>query len=148
MAQHAPDLVTLKALESTRSVKASYGWGSLSGALHATAPGKAIAAWLPEESLTHLTGTGELQKYTDATIATVPDLLKHLRLVQRHRIAHREEFTQGLTSLSATVRDSDGAVIGAYTCCLPTLRADQETVRNITQSLIAGAQEIATALGH
>lgn len=144
-----PDLLVLKTIETPKSVKASYGWGNLSDGLHSTAPGKAISAWLPEETLTRLIGYEGLSQHTPTTITSVAELLDHLRYVRRHRIAYdRDEHVEGLTSLSATVRDSDGAVIAAYSCCLPTLRAEEALLDDIAQELITGAQNLATSLGH
>lgn len=140
-------LATVSSIESNRTTTASYGWTSLAAAAHATAPGKAILAWLPEQRLTDVVGEGSLERFTDTTIDALEPLVEHLRLVRRHRVAiDRDEFADGLSSAAGTIRDANGAVIGAISCCLPSRRASEVRVDEISQNVIISAERISQAL--
>jgi len=139
-------LRTVSVLDSTRSIRASYGWEDLTGAAHATSVGKAALAWLPAHAGDDLLG-GELRAYTDATVTERDALLDEMRLVRRHRVAtDHGEFAEGLVSAAGTVRDANGAVLGAIACCLPGLRATPEVMRAVEQAVVAAADDLSAAM--
>jgi len=140
------ELATVSSIESSRTTTATYGWTSLASAAHATAPGKAILAWLPEQRLVDVVGSTKLTMFTDTTITGLDPLVQHLRLVRRHRVAvDRDEFANGLSSVAGTIRDANGAVIGAISCCLPSLRADKKRLDELGLHVISSAERISEA---
>jgi IclR family acetate operon transcriptional repressor len=83
-------------------------------ALHATATGKAILAWLPEIELVNVISANGLTKYTDKTITTLSELVAELRLVRRRGYSiDDEELQDGIICIGAALRDVGGAVVGA-----------------------------------
>ena len=83
-------------------------------ALHATATGKAILAWLPEIELVRVISANGLTKYTDKTITTLSELVAELRLVRRRGYSiDDEELQDGVICIGAALRDAGGAIVGA-----------------------------------
>lgn len=83
-------------------------------ALHATATGKAILAWLPETEMARVIAVNGLTAYTDKTITTLSGLIEELRHVRRSGFAiDNEELDEGVVCVGAAIRDEKGAVIAA-----------------------------------
>jgi IclR family acetate operon transcriptional repressor len=83
-------------------------------ALHATATGKAILAWLPEIELVRVISANGLTKYTDKTITALSELVAELRLVRRRGYSiDDEELQDGVICIGAALRDEGGAIVGA-----------------------------------
>lgn len=83
-------------------------------ALHATATGKAILAWLPETEMARVISANGLNGYTDRTITTLSGLIEELRHVRRSGFAiDNEELDRGVVCVGAAVRDEKGAVIAS-----------------------------------
>jgi IclR family acetate operon transcriptional repressor len=83
-------------------------------ALHATATGKAILAWLPEIELVRVISANGLTKYTDKTITALSELVAELRLVRRRGYSiDDEELQDGVICIGAALRDAGGAIVGA-----------------------------------
>lgn len=142
----ASSLRTVSVLDSTRSVRASYGWGDFGGAAHATSVGKAALAWLPPQVGDDLLGA-ELVGFTAATVTDRAVLREEMRHVRHRRVAtDRDEFIEGLSSLAGTVRDANGGVLGAIACCLPTPRALPDTLEPLRRAVIDAADRLSAAL--
>jgi|TARA_B110000967_G_C18886223_1_gene564143 IclR family acetate operon transcriptional repressor len=94
-------------------------------ALHATATGKAILAWLPENELVRVISANGLNRYTDKTITTLSGLVEELRLVRRRGYSIDDEELQiGIVCIGAALRDAGGAIVGSISS---TGRADKMT---------------------
>ena len=105
-------------------------------AVHATAKGKAILAWLPREEIELLVDRRGLQRFTPNTVASFELLNEHLRRVREDGFAlDREEFKLGVTCAGAPLRDRDGAVIGAISCSVPSLRAEPAYFKELCAAL-------------
>lgn len=142
------DLVNLAKLDSTHAVRVDSGAIAKSSAAHATATGKAILAWLPEQEVARLVGNKGLTKFTDKTITSLGDLMEHLRLVRRNGYASDwEEFQPGVICLASAIRDHSGAVIGSIGCSLPTMRADEAHMSFLTDQVRLSARQLSERLG-
>lgn len=83
-------------------------------ALHATATGKAILAWLPETEMARVISANGLTGYTANTITTLSGLIEELRHVRRSGFAiDNEELDKGVVCVGAALRDEKGAVIAS-----------------------------------
>lgn len=83
-------------------------------ALHATATGKAILAWLPETEMARVISANGLNGYTANTITTLSGLIEELRHVRRSGFAiDNEELDKGVVCVGAAIRDEKGAVIAS-----------------------------------
>ncbi|WP_102224451.1 IclR family transcriptional regulator [Acidimangrovimonas sediminis] len=83
-------------------------------ALHATATGKAILAWLPDTEIMRVIAENGLDRFTPKTITTLHGLIEELRHVRRHGFAiDDEELREGVVCVGAAIRDEKGAVIAS-----------------------------------
>jgi len=142
------ELVTIAVLDSHHAVRVASGPSGKADAVHATATGKAILAWLPEpEADRIIAGTG-MTRFTDKTLTERKDLMADFRLVRRNGFAvDREEFQPGVICVGAAIRDHAGAVIGSFSCSLPTMRANKTYLRSIEANVKAVALAISDKLG-
>ncbi len=83
-------------------------------ALHATATGKAILAWLPDAEIMRVISENGLQAYTPKTICSLAALIDELRHVRRYGFAIDDgELEEGVVCVGAAIRDEKGAVIAS-----------------------------------
>ncbi|CCQ75118.1 putative transcriptional regulator, IclR family [Magnetospira sp. QH-2] len=144
---HGDELVTIARLESHHAVRVVSGPGSKSRAFHATATGKAILAWLPEREVDRIIDRTGLPSYTDQTITDRETLTEERRLVRRNGFSvDREEFQPGVICIGAAIRDHTGAVIGSFSCSLPTMRADKDYLRSVETDVVETARAISDSL--
>lgn len=144
----ARDLVTVAKLDSLHAVKVDSGFVGTSNAAHATAVGKAILAWLPDNEQNAIIAAKGMERFTANTICDEDALKEHLRLVRRHGFAEdREEFQPGVVCIGAAIRDHTGGVIASLSCSVPTMRAAPDVLADITEQVKATAQALSQELG-
>jgi IclR family acetate operon transcriptional repressor len=142
------ELVTLAVLDSHHAVRVVSGPGGKSNAIHATATGKAILAWLPETEIDRIVARRGLTKFTDNTITDYDALMDDMRHVRRNGFAvDNEEFQPGVICTGAAIRDYTGAVIGSFSCSMPTMRADKERIKAVQKAVRETAKNISKTLG-
>ena len=141
-------LLSLARLESSDPVAVGSSTRGVSMAVHATAGGKAILAWLPEVQVDKvLTETG-LREFTDNTITDAQVLSAELRNIRHNGYASDcEEFQVGVRCIGSCVRDYNGAVIGAVSCSMPELRVTTELVEKIRDAVCSCAKVLCECLG-
>lgn len=119
-----------------------------SDAAHATATGKAILAWLPQDDVVQVTAEHGMKRFTDKTIIDLPSLLDELSLVRREGYAmDREEFIDGVICVAAAIRDRAGSVIGSIGASTPAMRASEQHLTHMRQEVMAAARALSTELG-
>ena len=141
-------LVTIAVLDSHHAVRVVSAPTGKADAIHATATGKAILAWLPETEfdriITHVGMTG----FTENTLTDRETLLEELRHVRRNGFSlDREEYQPGVICVGAAIRDHAGAVIGSFSCSMPTMRADKKRLQSIQTDVMDTARTISDSLG-
>lgn len=142
------DLTTLAKLDSPRPVRVGTDGISKSDAAHATATGKAILAWLPEQEIARILAAKGLKRFTDKTICDADALMEDLRHVRRNGYAvDREEFQPGVVCIGAAIRDHLGAVIGAISCSMPEQRAHDDSFEAVKAALRHSALDLSERLG-
>jgi DNA-binding IclR family transcriptional regulator len=114
---------------------------------HACALGKAMLAYLPDQTEELLAGD-KLRSMTSETVIDAVVLRKQLEEVARDALAtEREEAVLGEAGLAAPIFDASGLVVGAIGIVLPavdwapadaTFAAVREAARNISRELGAG----------
>lgn len=88
--------------------------------LHATAPGKCLAASLSDDTLDGLFGDTSLEAFTDATITDVPTLRTELRRVRDDGFAFcRGEHTEGVVGVAAPIPEMEASRPAALGVCGP-----------------------------
>ena len=142
------ELITLTVLDSRHAVRVVSAPGGKSDAAHATATGKAILAWLPEQEIERIIERCGLMRFTDKTIVDRHDLLENLRHVRRNGFSvDNEEYQPGVVCIGAAIRDHAGAVIGAFSCSMPRMRANKKRLNAVENDVKATARILSDAVG-
>ncbi|WP_114285459.1 IclR family transcriptional regulator [Candidatus Halocynthiibacter alkanivorans] len=116
-------------------------------ALHATATGKAILAWIPDTELVRIISSNGLNAYTDNTITSLSGLVEELRLVRRRGYAiDNEEMKDGLICMGVALREVGGAVIASFSVTFPAELATEEYRSNLSRSLITASHDFSNTL--
>ena len=111
--------------------------------LHASALGKAIAAYLSPPELDLVLGEGKLPRYTSRTISTRRELQAHLTAVRRDGCSVNDGETADLALVfGAPVFDSVGTAFAAISITAPTIRCSGAKRR----AMIAGVKSTAAAI--
>jgi IclR family acetate operon transcriptional repressor len=140
-------VVTLLMREARHAVRVDTGTVGKSDAAHATATGKAMLAWLPEDEIRRIV-TGDMKRFTQNTIVEFPVLVEELRLVRRNGFAiDREEFQPGVICVGAAIRDHAGAVVGAISASAPSMRANDEHIALMRDQVVAATRALSAELG-
>lgn len=116
-------------------------------AVHATATGKAILAWLPEGEMVRIVSENGLEPFTENTITTISGLIEELRLVRRTGYAvDEEELERNVICYGAALRDAAGAVVGSISVSIPRSRATPDYRSHVAQAVTDCARRISHRL--
>lgn len=119
--------IVIHRIDSNQAVRAFVEVGSRSP-LHATASGRAIMAYLPEERVRQILA-GDLETYTDATITDTQMLLDKLAEVRERGYAlNVAEWRPEVASIAAPILSVDGQPLAALTISIPMNRFSDEIV--------------------
>ncbi len=141
-------IITLLRREGRHAVRVDTGALGASDAVHATATGKAMLAWLPEGEIRRILTAKGMPAFTASTITDADVLIEDLRLVRRNGHAlDREEFQPGVICVGAAIRNHLGAVIGAISASAPTQRATEEHLARVRDGVMAAARALSTEFG-
>jgi IclR family acetate operon transcriptional repressor len=142
------ELVNVLKRESRHAVRVDGGTMGTAAAVHATATGKAILAWLPEDEIRRVVMAHGLTKFTPNTITDFAALMEALRGVRRNGVAFdREEFRPGVICVGAAIRDQSGAVVGAISVSTPTMRASEGHLDHMRDEVLAATRALSLELG-
>jgi IclR family transcriptional regulator, acetate operon repressor len=140
-------VVTLIKRESPHAMRAELGSIGRQNAPHATAVGKSILAWLPENEMRRIAEAGGMARFTPSTITEMEALLEELRIVRRGGVAiDREEFQPGVIALGAAIRDPAGGVIGAISVSAPLMRVTKNHLAMMRKEVVSAARDLSTEL--
>ena len=133
--------------ESRHPVRVDTGALGKSDAPHATATGKAMLAWLPEDDMRRVLSNG-LPRFTAKTITEWPALIEALRHVRRNGYAmDDEEYQPGVICVGAPIRDHNGAVVGAISASTPTMRANNDHLALVREQVVSAVRALSADLG-
>jgi IclR family acetate operon transcriptional repressor len=133
--------------ESRHPVRVDTGTLGKTDAAHATATGKAMLAWLPEDDMRRVLSHG-LTRFTPKTICEWPSLIEALRHVRRNGYAvDDEEYQPGVICIGAAIRDHNGAVVGAISASTPTMRANDEHLTLVREQVCSAVRALSAELG-
>ena len=142
------ELVNVLKRESRHAVRVDGGAIGTRDAAHATATGKAILAWLPEDEIRRIVTAHGMTKFTPNTITDFTALMEALRLVRRNGVAFdREEFRPGVICVGAAIRDQSGAVVGSISASTPSMRASDEHLDHMRAEVVAATRALSLELG-
>jgi len=110
---------------------------------HASALGKAVAAYLSRQQLAEALGSGRLRQFTESTITTRRSLSAELALTRRRGYSmNREETIGGALAYGAPVFDNTGRVIAAVSITAPVARSGAAK----RDAMIAEVKELGQAI--
>jgi IclR family acetate operon transcriptional repressor len=133
--------------ESRHPVRVDTGTLGKSDAPHATASGKAMLAWLPEDDMHRVLAHG-LTRFTPKTITEWPSLIEALRHVRRNGYAmDDEEYQPGVICIGAAIRDHNGAVVGAISASTPTMRASDQHLALVREEVVTAVRALSAEIG-
>ena len=116
-------------------------------ALHATATGKAILAWIPDTELARIISINGLKRYTEKTFTTLSGLIEELRLVRRFKYSiDDEEFCSGIICIGSTIREGAGAVIGSISVTIPADLATEPYRQKMISEMINASNAFSNKL--
>ena len=142
------NIVTLAKREARHAVRVDTGMVGRSDAPHATATGKAMIAWLPEDQIRRMLAAHDMKRFTERTIVDFRVLIEELRHVRRNGFAMDcEEFQPGVICVGSAIRDHAGAVVGAISASTPAMRATDEHLALMRQEVIAATSALSAELG-
>lgn len=159
LAHEVGETVTVAVLEGDRLVNVDHiapgpapvppDWPDLTLPVHATASGKVLLAWLPEDDGTRLLGHPLLERYTSATVVDPCQLAEELAQVRDQGWAlSMEEHAPGLTAVSAPIFDRDGAPVAALTIVGPSSRLGRDRLEDVAVLTALRATEVSSRLGY
>ncbi len=144
---HDGAVVYVEVLPSPRPLRFVESPGSVAP-LHATALGKAVAAYLPETLVAARLREVGLPQLTPRTITSLPRLLEELRQVRARGYAvDRRETDPDAACIAAPVFDAEG-VVGAISISAPASRMDSARIARLVPALRAACAEVSRRLGH
>jgi DNA-binding IclR family transcriptional regulator len=116
--------------------------------LHATALGKVLAAFLPDELRDSILSTISFQPSTQKTIMNMVQFRRELQKIQRQGYAlDDEEAVPGARCVSAPVLDSKGEAVGAVSVSGPVTRLSLSQVPTLADAVTVAAGAISAAMG-
>ncbi|HVY58817.1 MAG TPA: IclR family transcriptional regulator [Xanthobacteraceae bacterium] len=141
-------IVNLLKFDARHALRVDAGGLGTSDAPHATAAGKAMLAWLPEEKIRRILALHGMAVFTPATLTDPDVLIEELRLVRRNGFAmDNEEFQPGVVCVGAAIRDYSGAVVGAISASAPAVRATESHLKLMREAVVAGARDLSAEFG-
>jgi DNA-binding IclR family transcriptional regulator len=115
--------------------------------VHATAVGKALLAFQPEEEIARIVAR-DLPASTPKTIVDGKALARELALVRARSYAEDDEESEvGLRSIAAPIRNDSGAVIAAISIAGPSHRMTRKTLLGWVRELVEAADAVSLRLG-
>jgi DNA-binding IclR family transcriptional regulator len=117
--------------------------------LHATSSGKILLAYLDSARRIELLEAAGRERYTPATVTSLPKLEKQLiAAAERGYATTVEEYEQGLNAIAAPIRSQQGDVVAAVSVSGPAYRLTPADMDKLAPNLIGGADEISHRLGY
>jgi len=115
---------------------------------HCTGVGKAILAFLPEETVKLIVKKHGLPGFTANTITTWEELVTELARIREEGVAFdREEIEEGLCCVAAPIVGYGYYPVGALSVSGPTLRMTEDKMSCVAKSLKEVAREISRQMG-
>ncbi len=135
------DVVYVHIIESHRQVKLAAALGQSLPA-HATASGKAILAFLPEDELLEILAKG-MHQYTQRTINSVDEFMKdRQRILELGYAVSEQEYEPDINALAAPVLDADSYPIASISIAGPAYRLPKVRILEIAPSLVLVVHEL------
>ncbi len=118
---------------------------------HASAAGKAILAYLPQSRVNTILSDYTFEKFTDATITDRAAFEQALAETREHGYGvDLAEALEGVSCISAPIRNASGEVVAALTVTAPPIRMGHpgdDSFNRFTQAVTSAARRTSQKLG-
>lgn len=116
--------------------------------LHCTGVGKALLAYQGDDLAKRVAEGIGLDRYTDRTITTLPNLRKELARIREEGYAvDNEEAVEGLRCVAAPIFDHAGQAVAAFSVAGPATRVTPARVPAISRLVLETSRQISYRLG-
>lgn len=117
--------------------------------VHASAPGKLLAAWLSEQRLVQLLELRGMDAYTPNTITSIRRFKEEVRKIRRERFAlDDQELVPGFRHVAAPIFDQDGNVVAALSAGGPKAKLSADEIEKLRGALTNAGTQISRQLGY
>lgn len=115
----------------------------------ATALGKILMAYLPEEEVSNRFRDAEWIRMTEHTVTELPKLLEDLRVARAEGLARdHQEVAEGLECMAAPILDHMGHATAAVSISVPIFRLTEERRATLETEIRSLAAELSRLSGH
>ncbi len=129
------EAVCITGCESTQTLRAFLKIGRRIP-LTCTAAGKAFLAYLSNEELNDILNRVELKKYLSNTITGVDELILELNKTRKRGYAiEKDEYEESVTVIGVPIFGKNDRVICTLSSISPSIRTDEEKIREIAEVL-------------
>ena len=157
LSDETEETVTVTALEEDEAIiihqsisttsMMSVDWSGWPTPLHASAAGKVLLSYMPDEQRQHILRK-PLEELTEHTVTDRDVLRRQLQEIRDTGYGRTiEELEVGINAVGAPIRDAKGSVIAAVAVSGPVFRLPEESVPEIGELVIKSAAEISRSLG-
>ena len=117
--------------------------------MHASAPGKVLAAWLDPNELDAILKSNPMDSFTPKTITSAEAFAAELDKVRRQGFAlDDQELVHGSVFAAAPIRDHRGQVVAAISAGGIARKVQGEELDAIIAAVIQGSHEISRQMGY
>lgn len=118
-------------------------------ALHCTAVGKILLAWLPEDQSEAILKSKEMIPYTQNTITSIEKMMEHLEKVRHKGYAtDNVEHEDGVRCVAAPIFNMNHNVIAAISISVPIFKVTEDRIPVIINEILNTAGEISYKMGY
>jgi len=111
--------------------------------MHSSAVGKAILAQYPDERVTEILNRHGLPAHTESTITEREDLEEEFDQIRENGVSFdREEYRVGMASISTTIGDTSGNVVGGLSITGPAHRLREPEIQGKLQKDLLSAKNV------
>ena len=116
--------------------------------MYCTGVGKSILAYLPEEDVQAVWDATDIQKFTDETLTTLPQLRADLQQIRMRGYAiDDEEHDLGVRCIAAPIFNWKDEPVAAISISAPASRLTDAAMKKYAPRLMKAAEEISGLLG-
>lgn len=139
--------VIVEKVEATLATQILMSRAGLRLPAHGSACGKLLLAWQPWSEVRRMFEDVELERFTPATITSLPALATEFERIRDVGVAvDRDEFVQGLSCVAAPIFDDTGTAVAGISLTVPSYRFDA-TEADLVELLAGTARRVSRRLG-
>ena len=139
------EVIYLDVIESPQRVKLAAAIG-MRLPTYCTASGKAILAYLPEESVKRILAGG-MPRHTEHSLTDLETLFENLHLIREQGFAFSEqEYEEGINAVGAPILDHNNLPIASVAVAGPAYRLTRTRMMEISPFILSTANSIAEQL--